>query len=170
MNIEICAELSEKDSDDLFHWRERVFPVEGKGIEWSRPSRHIVCRSDAGIAIGHIGFGEYTLISAGRRILVIGVGGVVVRPEHQGKGIPAVMFDTLHRELSAPVSVPGDPVCFTLFCPRRLESYYAKHGYQVYAGPVEVIQKNEPVTVDFSFMFRGDCNFGETIVLTCEPW
>lgn len=166
MNVEILEQLSQKDSDDLFRWREQVFPIEGKGIEWSKLSRHVVCRNDEGMAVGHIGFGEFAIISANKEIAVIGVGGVVIRPEYQGKGIPAGMFEMLHRELSG----PGNPKLFTLFCPKRLEGYYVRHGYKVYEGTVKVIQKKELVPVDLSFMFRGSFDFGPYINLTSEPW
>lgn len=166
MRIEVLETLAQEDFDDLFRWRERVFPVEGKGIEWAQPSCHIVCRNEDGMAIGHVGLGRFTLITAEKEIAVIGVGGVVVRPEHQGRGIPAEMFGTLHRGVSGFENLN----CFTLFCPHSLEGYYARHGYQVYLGTVKVVQKGKPVGIDFSFMFRGDCGFGESVALTGEPW
>jgi hypothetical protein len=166
VRIEILETLAQKDADDLFHWRERVFPVEGKDIEWAKPSRHIVTRNENGMAIGHVGLGRFVVISENREIPVIGVGGVVVRPEYQGRGIPAGMFEVLHR------GVPGFKGinCFTLFCPQRLEGYYARYGYRVYDGTVQVVQKEKLVSVDFSFMFRGNCNLGESVTLTGEPW
>lgn len=166
MRIEILEALNQKDSDDLFGWRERVFPVEGKEIEWRKPSRHIVARDDEGMAIGHVGFGKFPVISSGKEISVIGVGGVVVRPEHQSQRIPARLFEVLHGGASGFEEIK----CFTLFCPHRLESYYEKHGYRNYDGLVEVVQREKLVTVDLSFMFRGNCDFGKSIVLTGEPW
>ncbi|HEX7026271.1 MAG TPA: GNAT family N-acetyltransferase [Gammaproteobacteria bacterium] len=166
MRVEVLETLAQEDFNDLFRWRDRVFPVEGKGIEWAKPSCHIVCRNEDGMAVGHAGLGRFAIISAGKEMPVIGVGGVVVRPEYQGRGIPAKMFEVLHR------GMPGfeEINCFTLFCPQRLEGYYARHGYRVYDGTVKVVQKEKLVTVDFSFMFCGDCGFGEWITITGEPW
>ena len=36
MIIKLIDELTEKQTDRLFHWREQVFPVEGNDIKWAK--------------------------------------------------------------------------------------------------------------------------------------
>ena len=173
MYIELTETLSEQDNNNLFHWHEQVFPIEGKGISWSKSTHSIVCRDENGSAIGHIGYRNDLIVSAGQEIPVIGVGSVVVRPEYQGQGIPFNMFDVLHKQCFSSdqaMSAHSDSPVFSLFCPERLESYYAQHGYKTFTGNVNVMQKGTLVTIDFSFMLRGLCQLGESIDLVGEPW
>ena len=96
MKITIEQELNSIDETLLFRWADVVFPIEGRGLEWEKPEFHIVAWENER-PIGHIGFGKY-VIEADMQISVIGVGGVVVRPEWQGKGVPLEMFTVLHNK------------------------------------------------------------------------
>jgi len=165
MTLELTQRLGSQDQDDLFHWDRQVFPVEGLALHWCEPSHHLVCR-EAGRAIGHIGFGRYPLFSDGEPLEVIGLGQVVVRPEYQGQGIPAQLFEALHER------APGvlGPELFALFCPPRLEGYYRRHGYQTHAGRVTSRESEALGHTDFCFMYHGKPRPGKRLVLTTHPW
>ncbi|MGM0824987.1 MAG: GNAT family N-acetyltransferase [Pseudomonadota bacterium] len=97
---------------------------------------------------------------------VIGIGEVVVRPECQGQGIPALLFNEVYDQASKHC---GAEVC-TLFCPPRLVSYYQKQGYQRHRGAVYFLQQGETVRSIFDFMHCGDLAEDGEVVLKSEPW
>ena len=146
-------------------WSEQVFPLEGKNYSWSEPSHHITAYS-SGKPVAHLGFGSYPVKSGKLAMQLIGVGGVVVRPEMQGRRIPRRLFEALH---STPLLDARDTLC-TLFCPLRLESYYAGLGYRKYTGEVFIPGPEGSRLFDFSFMMRGDDEFSSSITLTTDPW
>jgi len=165
MDIVIQTEIDEKDSEHLFKWAERVFPEEGKDYLWSQSTHHIIAR-DNGKPVGHIGFAEYRVIGETEKN-VIGVGGVVVRPEHQGKKIPAKMFEVLN---STDTLNAGDSVK-TLFCPKNLVSYYQGHGYQEHTYGFRFMQKQGYATSDrIHFLFRGELGLSCNISIPSFPW
>lgn len=166
MEIERQELLEEHDRQHLMFWRERVFPEEGIGIQWAETRWHIVAR-EGQFAAGHIGFGEFSIEVESQVLKVIGVGGVVVRPEFQGQAVPAKMFDTLHND--APKLIQSET--FTLFCPERLQTYYQKHGYQPFSGRVHYQQGGEYCLCEkFVFMYRGSMPEVDTIHIPGEPW
>ncbi|MDQ2076773.1 GNAT family N-acetyltransferase [Marinimicrobium sp. ABcell2] len=166
INIETVEVVPEEDLTRLMHWREQVFPVEGRGMEWAQSTWHSVAYDAGGQAIGHIGFGAFTLFEDSVERAVIGVGGVVVRPEHQSEGIPAQLFAEVHQQAEQRL---GSDI-FTLFCPLRLVPYYTRHGYGHHSGPVQFIQKGELVTSNFEFMHRDGLSLDSAIELKGNPW
>lgn len=165
MEIKIEVDLNEKDGSHLMGWSEQVFPVEGKNLSWSSTSLHVVAR-EKNEPISHLGFGAFLIDTEFESLKVVGVGGVVVRPEHQGKNIPSALFSTLHSsELALQISD-----VFTLFCPHRLVAYYQKVGYILYKGTLTFLQSGNQVKSSFCFMYRGKCNLGSHIVVPSNPW
>ncbi|WP_185235191.1 GNAT family N-acetyltransferase [Teredinibacter franksiae] len=166
MKLETLEYISPKEWEYLTQWRETVFPIEGKEIQWSPSTHHVIARDNDQKPVGHIGYGHFVVQSGSYSFSIIGVGGVVVRPEYQGQGVPKRLFEQLHK------NTPSSDCLrlYTLFCPARLECYYKKHGYQKYTGLVKILQMNQLVTTDFSFMFRGDTIFGSELNLTSNPW
>lgn len=98
--------------------------------------------------------------------LVVGVGGVVVRPEYQGQGIPALLFRELHDQ---GIRKTGGE-SFALFCPDRLVMYYERHGYRLHNGDVQFLQWGEKVVSSFKFMHRGAIEPSGPVELTTAPW
>ena len=165
IDIEIQTTLTPEDDKHLMGWSEQVFPIEGKPISWAPLAYHIVAR-DGDEAVGHIGFGEFTLEFGDERLSVIGVGCVVVRPEYQGQGLPSAMFAKLHASQLALNLSPE----FTLFCPQRLVSYYERHGYVLYQGDYTFMQSEKQVGSTFCFMHRGPSTLGDKITIPSNPW
>lgn len=144
-----------------------MFPPEGRDMEWAPLGWHVVAR-EAGRAVGHLGFDRFMVLADRREVPLIGVGGVVVRPEFQKQRLPARLFDMLHAEASRAVG----PKTFSLFCPERMVPYYRHHGYGRVARPVTLLQRGQPEPTDFNFMTRGSGldRSGGAIVLTSPPW
>lgn len=165
MEITIQTEIDEDDSNQLFKWDDVVFPIEGRDYDWAKPTHHIVAR-DNGIPVGHIGFGQFLVIGELEK-MVIGVGGVVVRPEYQGLRVPEKMFDVLNSTdvLDAKNTVK------TLFCPARLVSYYAHHGYKTYQHEFEFLQNQGYTKTDkIHFLVRGEPGLSGDLKIPSNPW
>ena len=141
------------------------FPIEGKEYQWAKPKRHIVARKN-GLAVGHIGFGRFQLCGS-KDIDVIGVGGVVVRPEFQGQKVPKKMFNALQ----ATTELDADKILKTLFCPHRLIPYYKGHNFEVYPGSVQFFQSGVYTKSEkFTLMFRGELSCSGGIKIPSCPW
>jgi GNAT superfamily N-acetyltransferase len=165
MEIEIEVDLNKKDEIHLMGWSEQVFPIEGKGLCWCATPMHVVARKN-GEPVSHLGFGEFLIHSESESFRVVGVGGVVVLPEHQGQHIPAALFSRLH---SSDFALKISHI-FTLFCPRRLVAYYERLGYTLYEGTLSFLQSGRQVESSFCFMYRGKCNLGSKVIVPSNPW
>jgi len=167
MELKIVENLSDQDFDYLFNWDESIFPIEGQGINWAKP-KHRIIAFENDLPIAHIGFAPFQLILDSEQVIeVVGVGGVLVRPEHQGKNIPNKLFTLLH---SCQEAIAISTV-FTLFCPERLVKYYQRHGYKRYKGNYTFMQNKETTGTDkFIFMYQGlDIN-AQDIHINGNPW
>lgn len=161
ITIEMLETLSDNQQKSLFQWRERVFPEEGRGKEWEQAHWHLVA-SEGAKALGHIGFNRFELIVAGQPIATLGVGGVVARPEYQGQGIIASLFERLHAEFQGEL--------FSLFCPPYLVPYYRRYDYREQTGEVWFQQGSEQVRSQFAFMSRGELDPEAEIHISSKPW
>ena len=164
--VEIVATLSEADTESLFGWDENIFPAEGRKFSWEHPSHHIIARVD-GNAVAHIGIGHFVVRSKDASIDVIGVGGVVVRREFQGQGLPRILF----AELATTDTLRADQKPATLFCPERLVTYYEQHGFRRYEDAVAVLQHGRYVdAAPFAFMLRGSAPLTGALQVPSAPW
>ena len=168
MEIALVDEVSKEDSDCLFHWRDRVFPIEGKDITWAKSKWHLLAYEKELKPSAHIGYADFSILIDGEKEeRVIGVGGVVVRPEYQGKKIPTKLFDYLHNSQHA-TSISK---LFILFCPKRLERYYQSHGYTKFNGVVTFVQNGKVASSnEFTLMYFGRDLPAKTISVNGEPW
>ncbi|HEY7885126.1 MAG TPA: hypothetical protein VIC08_09290 [Cellvibrionaceae bacterium] len=166
MRCEITREFSDEHRQHLTAWRERVFPEEGVGKQWAETAWHILVYDTPALPIAHLGFDRFLLNADGVDQAVIGVGGVVVRPEYQGQGVPDLLFDTLHREAPDLCNTHA----FALFCPERLVSYYLRHGYTPVAGEVFFQQFGQQVRSRFELMTYGVELGSARVDINSLPW
>lgn len=166
MEFVIQTEMEPSESDHLFKWSDNVFPSEGRHFQWAMPTHHIIAK-DLGRAIAHVGFGKFLVVGGDVEKPVIGVGGVVVRPEYQGRDIPQKMFEILNTTsaLNARNRVK------TLFCPDRLVSYYVRHGYKKFGHRFKFRQEQVFTETDkLRFMVRGELGFSCDMSIPSHPW
>lgn len=166
MHIQIEETFPDDYRQHLTGWRERVFPEEGIGKQWREVRWHLYVWDKDRLPIAHLGFEGIDIQADGEPLRVAGIGGVVVRPDYQGQGIPATMFEHLHRE--APALAQTE--VFALFCPERLTDYYARHGYRRFTGKLTFMQFGEAVESRFVFMTRGDHKPAAHIRIDGPPW
>ena len=166
MHIQIQQKITSADWQSLTDWAEQVFPEEGRDLQWGESSHHIVARDTDGKAVGHIGVGQFALTTTLGTRYVLGVGGVVVRPEYQGQRLPEKLFSALH-------TMPLDAFqtqTFALFCPFRLVDYYRRHGYQPFEHAVVAMDGDTNRFANFCFMTRGNIDWQSPIQLQTLPW
>lgn len=135
-------------------------------MEWSPTSRHVLAFADGPKPVAHIGFDEFDILLDDKKTSVIGIGGVVVRPEYQGRRIPALLFDALHAH--APEKMNSR--MYALFCPPRLVAYYDKFGYVPHRGQVWYLQQGVETRSTFEFMYRGDGGPMTAVKIPSNPW
>lgn len=168
MQFKVVDSLSDKQSDQLFHWADNVFPEEGRVFKWAKSEWHILAFDEYSNSMAHLGYAGFDVtLDSRKKIRVVGVGGVVVRPEYQGKNIPEKLFSLLHSSVQA----KSLSQIFTLFCPERLKNYYKKHGYSKFDGTYTFLQNGETVCTDkFIFMHYGSDLVANTLHVNGEPW
>lgn len=163
MKLEVTRSMADENWRYLTNWSERVFPDEGLGIQWAECRWHILAYDDDNRPVSHLAFDRFELVADQQTMPVTGVGGVLVRPEYQGQGVPAELFDKLHS--SAP-PITGSPL-FALFCPERLVSYYQRHGYSAFSGEVILAQKPDH---RFRLMTHGQDFNPTSVEIPDKPW
>jgi len=164
MHVETVKRLSQADEKDLFDWAEQVFPAEGNRYTWASPSWHIVARVKD-LAVAHIGYGRFPMEASESRMEIVGICGVVVRPEYQGRGIAKRLFATLHQQAEA------HNLASSLFCPQRLAGFYQRFGYRAFEGELCFLQGQHFVSVtDICFMLRNFEPAVSAIRILSHPW
>ena len=168
MRLTESDHIESADWKYLTGWKDRVFPEEGRGFKWSPSRWHILAHDEPQRPIAHLGFNAFSIgLDDQIDVDVVGVGGVVVRPEYQGRGIPGLLFDALHESRRAR-QLSG---WFTLFCPARLVGYYERFGYRKYAGQLTFLQDGvETSTNAFGFMYRGPELAQRWLKVHSHPW
>lgn len=166
LKLRLESKVNDAEWQYLTAWRECVFPAEGRSYRWAPQVWHLLAFAQGDMPIGHIGFSRFEVEIQEQHFVVIGIGAVVVRPEYQGRGVPAQMFAEVHQQ--APTLVGTD--VFTLFCPARLVHYYQKHGYQLHQGDVVFLQNGEPTSSVFQFMQCGPLPIAGDLFIPSHPW
>ena len=166
-NIEHSSFVDPDSWEKLTNWSDTVFPIEGRRYLWSKPRWHLIAYDSQNQPIGHLGYNIFKVFFNDEERFVIGIGGVVVVPRYQGQRLPQALF----KELDKVLNPPGMPMLKTLFCPFRLTSYYARHGYFEAACPVNIIQLDSSAHIEnFTFMGSESLSDIHSIKLTTPPW
>lgn len=167
MQIKIVNGLSKEHWDFLTNNNPYAFPREGHEMQWQDSQWHVVALNEQQMPIANIGFVGVNLQTGEQSKHVVGVGGVIVKPEFRGQHLPAKLFDTLHQS-SLALSISKT---FTLFCPFRLEDYYARVGYRSLNVLVEFMQNGKMThSTDFTFMHYGDLLPECPVNISTLPW
>ena len=147
VEIRVSEKLSGEEWTSLFEWGEDIFGPDDHKYRWRPKDLHFVLEED-GRVMGHVGLLRHAVSVGGRRIEVAGVGGVVTRPEAQGRGLAqrgmrhAAEF--FCREWGVEFGF--------LFCRDELVAFYERLGWQLVEAPVVVEQPDGPVQSIFHVM------------------
>lgn len=159
--------ITDEERERLFLWGEDIFGVGSLAVQWRPKETHFFMDVD-GQPLSHVGLLKHEVSVGGKPLTVAGVGGVVTRPEAQGRGYARRLLQHATEVFTDEWNVDAG----FLFCLPRLEPYYAALGWQRVKETVHV-EEPEKVTIPIYAMVlpRGVSEWpaGE-IELQSRPW
>ena len=133
----------------LFFFEPDVFGVESHALQWEPKARffHVYV---AGELVANAGVLSRTVDVAGAAVRVVGVGGVVCRPEYRGRGhASAAVAAALGYGAAAMGAEFG-----MLFCLPRLVPFYRRTGWEKVPPPVLIEQAGGTVPSPLDVMVK----------------
>ncbi|HYO90938.1 MAG TPA: GNAT family N-acetyltransferase [Pyrinomonadaceae bacterium] len=127
--------ITDEEKEWLYNWSEDVFGVTSLDLRF-RPKDVHFFMDVGGVPLSHVSLLRHEIGVDGQRLTVAGLGGVVTRPEAQGKGYAGRLI----RHAAEFFEREWDVDAGMLFCLPRLTPYYESLGWQVIAGPVFIEQ------------------------------
>ena len=135
VEIRFAEALTDGERQALFFWGENIWGLEDADYRWRPKDYHFVTEED-GRPLSHVGVIKTAVRAGGREVTVGGVGGVVTRPEAQGRRLAHAAM----RQASAFICKELGAEFGMLFCLPRLAPFYARQGWQVVEEEVEIEQ------------------------------
>ena len=133
--IRQAASITGEEKERLYNWGEDIFGATSYALKWRTKDVHFFMYVD-GRALSHASLLSHEVSVEGRPVAVAGLGGVVTRPEAQGRGYASRLIhhavEFFKREWKVEAGL--------LFCVPRMVSYYARLGWQTIEGPVLIEQ------------------------------
>ncbi len=154
--MRFAERLTDEEWRSLFGWGENIFGVEDLAYSWRPKEWHFIAE-EGGRALAHVGVLKVSLTAGGRGVTVGGVGGVVTRPEAQGRRLVHAAMREAALYMCAELGVEFG----MLFCLPRLAPFYARQGWQLVEDEVEFEQPSGKVVSSFRVMVRpcGDAEW-----------
>ena len=145
--IRFSEALTDAERESLFNWGKDIFGIEDADFRWRPKELHFITE-EGGRAVSHVGLVRPTVRVGGPEVWVGGVGGVVTRPEAQGRRLVHAAMrqaaDFICHELGAEFGM--------LFCLPRLAPFYAGQGWRLVEEEVEIEQPAGPVVWPYHIM------------------
>lgn len=139
--------LTDEERQSLFGWGEMIFGIEDAAYRWRPKELHFVTEED-GCAVSHVGLVKTTVWAGGYEVTVGGVGGVVTRPETQGRRLAHAAMSEAARYMRSELGVEFG----MLFCLPHLAPFYERQGWQLVEDEVEIDQPDGPVVWPYRVM------------------
>jgi hypothetical protein len=147
VEIRYAESLSKEEWQALFGWGENIFGLEDAGFKWRPKDYHFITEED-GRPLSHVGVLKTTLKAGGREVTVGGVGGVVTRPEAQGRRYVHAAMRRAAAFMCEELRVDAG----ALFCLQRLVPFYAGQGWRLLEEETEFEQPSGRVVSPFRVM------------------
>ena len=135
VEIRFAEALTDEERQALFCWGKDIFGVEDANYRWRPKEFHFITEED-GHPVSHVGVLKTAVRVGGREVTVGGIGAVVTVPEAQGR-----------RYVHAAMRQAADFMCSELgveagmlFCLPRLAPFYARQGWRMVEGEIEIDQ------------------------------
>jgi predicted N-acetyltransferase YhbS len=145
--IRFAETLTAEEWQSLFGWGKDIFGTEDAGYTWRPKEVHFVTE-EGGRAVSHVGLVKTTVKAGGREVTVAGVGGVVTRPEAQGRRLVHDALREAARHMCAEMGVEFG----MLFCLPRLAPFYERQGWRLVEDEVEIEQPSGKVVWPYHVM------------------
>lgn len=127
--------ITDEERERLFNWGENIFGIEAHALSWRGKDLHFFMDVD-GEPLSHASLLKHEIQVGGRAVMVAGLGGVVTRPEAQGRGYARRLVEHAAEFFAREWKVEAG----LLFCLPRMVSYYAALGWQSIKEPVLIEQ------------------------------
>jgi GNAT superfamily N-acetyltransferase len=169
MPVEITRteDLSAERLRHLYGWGKDIFGADDLKLQWRPKTLHFLLFDD-GELVSHVGVLRHTVSAGGNPVAVGGVGGVVTRPEAQGKGYAR----TLMRRAAGFFENDWKVEAGLLFCLSRMIPYYEALGWQKIEETVLIEQPEGAIESPMNIMvlpFGGAWPSG-AVELESFPW
>jgi len=147
VEIRFAETLTDEQKVAIFGWGKDIFGVEDKLYRWTPKEYHFVTEED-GRPLSHVGLLKTVVKAGGRDVTVAGIGGVVTRPEAQGRRYVHAMMQRAAKFMCEELKVDAG----MLFCLQRLMSFYARQGWQLLEVETEFEQPTGRVVSPYRVM------------------
>ena len=145
--IRFAETLTDAEKAALFGWGQDIFGVEDKLYRWRPKEYHFVTEED-GRPLSHVGLIKTVVKAGGRDVTVAGVGGVVTRPEAQGRRYVHAAMRRAAEFMCQELKVDSG----MLFCLQRLMPFYARQGWRLLEEETEFEQPTGRVVSPYRVM------------------
>jgi hypothetical protein len=145
--IRFTEKLSEEEWQSLFGWGKDIFGLEDAAFRWRPKEMHFVTE-EGGQALSHVGLIKTLVRAGGQEVTVGGIGGVVTRPEAQGRRLVHAAMRETARYMCEELGVEFG----MLFCLPRLTPFYEQQGWRLVEEEVEIDQPDGPVVWPYHVM------------------
>lgn len=139
--IKQALELTPEESHALFNWSDDVFNAAGCTLSWGGGSNtHFVLETE-GQPMCQLGALRHEVDVDGVTVKIAGLGGVITRPEAQGRGYARRLIQHALSVCAEEWSIEAG----MLFCLDHMIPYYNSIGWQQLLVPVMIDQPQGPV-------------------------
>ena len=145
--IRFAETLTDEERQSLFFWGKDIFGLEDAAYRWRPKELHFITEED-GRVLSHVGLVRTRVKAGGQEVTVCGVGGVVTRPEAQGRRLVHAAMQEAARYMCGEMGVEFG----MLFCLPRLAPFYERQGWQFVEDEVEIDQPDGPVVWPYRVM------------------
>ncbi|HEX8558990.1 MAG TPA: GNAT family N-acetyltransferase [Pyrinomonadaceae bacterium] len=147
--IRYSEALTDEERAALYGWGENIFGIEDAAYRWRPKDFHFITE-EGGRPLSHVGLVRTTVRVGGREVTVGGLGGVVTRPEAQGRRLVHAAMLRAAEFMCAELGVEFG----MLFCLPRLAPFYERQGWRLVADEVEIEQPDGPLVWPYHVMVR----------------
>ena len=145
--IRLANAITDEEKERLFNWGENIFGVTEYTLSWRAKDVHFFLDVD-GEPVSHASLLKHEVSVGGRPVLVAGLGGVVTRPEAQGRGYAR----RLVRHAAEFFAEEWNVEAGLLFCLPRMVSYYEALVWQTIDAPVLIEQPSGQIAAPLPVM------------------
>ncbi len=140
-------DLSEEQDKYLMRWAPDVFGGGHIDVVWAAKDHHLFVWEEDQL-VGHLGVLVREASVAGEEVRLGGIGGVVIRPEWQGRGFATAAMGYLAGYLRNELTVQFG----FIFVHQHRWSFYERLGWERISNTVHIEQRGEKIISPVSCM------------------
>ncbi len=145
--IRQASVITDEESERLFKWGADIFGLAPYTVTFRKKDVHFFMDVD-NEPMSHVGILKHEVSVGGTPLTIAGLGGVVTRPEAQGKGYARRLIERAVEFFGQEWKVEAG----LLFCLPQLERYYASLGWQPLKETVLIEQPSGQIKMPFRAM------------------